>query len=231
MRLASASVVLAGERIEMNEEIRVPTRADHAREESSKLDRELASASQELRALAEKYRERIVNRRVDSRAQERASARIEYARKVCQAVGEARGLSAEAVAALALLGQGGPCNCGGTMGASQLPLLPQERIWRWRRHVGPAWCAALRGVAGQFRPILREEEGGVAILLEGEGWMATVGRITPDGVEGVIADDAEVKECVRRAINGLHEAVDGLRFTVIGSALALEIASVALAEQ
>jgi hypothetical protein len=37
------------------------------------------------------------------------------------------------------------------MAASQLPLLPIERRWQWRRAIGPAWLDALRSVAGAIR--------------------------------------------------------------------------------
>lgn len=109
-------------------------------------------------------------------------------------------------AALALLGQGGPGDAGGTGAASALPLLPPSPIWRWMRRVGGAWCAALRGVAGNFRLRRTISEDGVyvdAIGLDDVGarlWHSAhpheraqppttlrnaLARVLMDGVDGV----------------------------------------------
>jgi hypothetical protein len=62
-----------------------------------------------------------------------------------------KSMAAAAVATLALLGQGGKFDLGGPTAAPQLPLLPQEPIWNWRRRTGRAWCAALREVMGDYK--------------------------------------------------------------------------------
>jgi hypothetical protein len=184
------------------EDFRVPTRADHAREEAAKLDAELADASPELRAIAERYRERVVAKRVDARAAERHAARVYYARNVCITVGDSLGLPAEAVAALALFGQGGPHDRGGPEGASQLPLLPPDPIWRWRRNVGPAWCAALKEVAGGwYRVTVRADGDGITVTVGDGERGAILGRVTSEGiVDGPLASSAEVRACARRAL-------------------------------
>jgi hypothetical protein len=178
----------------------------------------------------EKYRDRIIDRRVDARAAERHTERVAYARKVCQAVGKEHGLSAEVVAALALIGKGGPRDCGGPDGDSPLPLLPAEPIWRHRRDVGKAWVAALRAVAAPFYINIREEDDGLVIFMWGDTWNVTLGRVTPEGVEGIISKDAAVQDCVRRALTGPHKTVDGMGFAVFGSDLSIEIAIAAIAE-
>jgi hypothetical protein len=185
----------------------VPTRAQHALEAGNELRRALEGASEALQRLAARYREAIIETRVHARRHERHLARIEYARAVCAGVAEDLGLCASAVAALALLGAGGPDDEGGDGGGSTLPLLPESRIWRHKRRVGGAWVAALRAVAGttfRFRVAL-DYEGDLCLGVEGDdpdgGWDCWLMTASPDGsLAGPVAEDLQVARAVRRAL-------------------------------
>jgi hypothetical protein len=195
----------------------VPTRRDHALEAGDELRRALEGASEPLRKLADHYRSAIIERRVEARRHERPAARFEerrheYALAVCERVGERLGLSASAVAALALLGQGGPNDEGGDAGGSSLPILPESRIWRWKRRVGGAWIAALREVAGDFHFLISMDyDGGMCVSVEGDDpdwgcWLLTAPADRDS--YGPVAGNVEIARAVRRGlVRG--RAVDG----------------------
>jgi hypothetical protein len=139
------------------EELIVPTVADHTAAAVAAVEEAIANGPEVLRSHIASRRDALVERLVRMRAPERHAARVAYARQTCLETfatlrpvqaGE-EDLAASAVAALALIGQGGgPDDMGGPKGSLRLPLLPSERIWKLEQSFSGAWCAALRKVQG-----------------------------------------------------------------------------------
>jgi len=139
-----------------------PTRREHADE-----------ARRMLAGLPEWLTDAAVEAAVDLRASERHAARVDFARAACDEAALRAGLAGPdgtvgpvdraAVAALALVGQGGPRGLGGPGAASQLPLLAAP-VFYWRRQIGGAWTAALREVADGLVFVVRFGADGAEIL-------------------------------------------------------------------
>jgi hypothetical protein len=184
---------------------KVPTLADHEREARE----QLATAGLELAPEAE---DELIVAMTHARRRERHEARVAAARKLCAELSLELHVPAPMVATLALLGQGGPGNGGGPMAASQLPLLPAERIWRWQRGVGRAWVAALRAVAGRLvvtalrapTPDGGRSEYEVELEVEAESGDPYRLVLRPSGVE-----DPELARAMARALRPGAEEVEG----------------------
>jgi hypothetical protein len=150
-----------------------------------------------------------IAQRVAEQARVRHEARVAYAGWACLAAVERlwpgeelpMALFTSAVAILALHGQGGPGDLGGSAGASALPLL-HAPVFRHHRRSGPAWCAALAAVAdGTF---LAVDCLGPKIMIESSDGQEHCLLWSPD-----VNLHVEVRAALRRIILRLHEDVRG----------------------
>jgi hypothetical protein len=199
----------------MNEiNITVPTRADHAREVENLLSTQMAhEGSDKVRALAEKYRARIMIEHMAALAPVQRGIRVLHVHAKCSAEAKRRGVCAEAIAALALM------------------WLPIEGI-----PTESEWAAALREMTGEFQITVNGNEAGVTILIEGErGWSASLATITEYGLEGPCAKHEDIRTIVlvaiRASVRGSNiHCYDGRELLVKGSWLTMGVAIAALAE-
>jgi len=111
--------------------------------------------------------------------------------------------AAQAVAMLALLGQGGPQDLGGPRGIGQLPLL-NRRLFNWRSKAGQPWIAALKEVAAHTALSIYLTEGRVKVVMIGiedpfELWSDYDGRFP----------DSSLRAALRRAVLGERKWVTG----------------------
>jgi hypothetical protein len=184
----------------------VPTREDHRRKAIDVLDRIKAHFSWAFGPHEDKFADHLVR----EWAEERHDARVTACWALCKDLGArywpkvttpwaTRGsdiLAAQAVAILALIGEGGPRDLGGPQAKSRLPLVDHD-VFRWRSEAGKAWIAALKEVASHATLIIRLERSIAQIVVSGvdgelELWNTDAGTVL----------DRAVRAALRRAVLG-----------------------------
>jgi hypothetical protein len=148
---------------------RMPTRADHDREEREAMN----ALGQRFQWLQHFNSESYIAQRVKARAGERHNYRVLMCQSACRETINwlwndeeiAKTIPEAAIAILALHGQGGPRDLGGPNGRSELPLIIiLGPIWiNFRAASGPAWCAALARVAEGWRIVIDAQDGSIVV--------------------------------------------------------------------
>lgn len=184
----------------------VPTREQHRRKAVDVLDRIKARYPWACMMSETKFADQMVR----EWAEERHDARVTACWTLCKDLGRqywpkvaqpgapdgADILAAQAVAILALIGQGGPGDLGGPQAGSRLPLLGHE-VFRWQSQAGKAWIAALKEVASHATLIVRLKEKTAEVVVSGvdgelELWDTETGSLL----------DPFVRAALRRAVLG-----------------------------
>jgi len=213
----------------------VPTRDQHRRKAVDVLDRIKARFTWGY-AISEPA---FADQMAKEWARERHDARVAACWALCRDLGAKywpkvadpsatnadRILAARAVAILALIGQGGQADLGGTDAKSQLPLVNHD-VFRWQSGAGKAWTAALFEVASRGALIIRLT-GPEIVVSAPEGDMTIWDADTGPALA------LEVRAALRRAVLGDGSLVTGetapIRWEAVPDDIDLHALRVALA--
>jgi len=184
----------------------VPTREQHRRRAVDILDLIKARFTWGYTISESKFADQMVR----EWAEERHDARVTACWALCKDLGRkywpkvaqpgapygADILAAQAVAILALIGEGGPRDLGGPQAKSRLPLVDHD-VFRWRSEAGQTWIAALKEVASHATLIVRLKKDTAEIAVSGvdgelELWNTETGSLL----------NPSVRAALRRAILG-----------------------------
>jgi len=184
----------------------VPTRAQHEREAQDLL----AHVRARLPWANVVDEQQFVAYMVNEDARSRHAARVAACWDRCKEVARqywpdladpatpltAVNLTAQAVAILALLGQGGPKDLGGPQAKSRLPLVDND-VFRWQSGPGKAWVEALKEVASRARLVIRVGGDVARIVVESpDGELTIWNSVTGHEL------DLQVRSALWRAVLG-----------------------------